>query len=111
MALRADFDEQQIRQLTAMCYRCQHMPSRLWHGGLTDELPRALSELPDLHVVHVALMMASLDLREPKLLLQEVAEEIEQRVPSLDATGLTGAAVALSQLGPWPEPVPGVSVF
>jgi len=42
--------------------------------------------------------------------LHEVAEQLEQRAGDLNAIGLTGALVALSQLGPWPEPVPGDAV-
>lgn len=101
---------QQLRETIGVFARAQHMPPALWQGGLAAEVPRAVEELPPLHAVHAALMMAALDLRSPADVLREVAEQLEQRVSDLNAIGLTGALVALSQLGPWPEPVPGDAV-
>jgi len=101
---------QQLRETIGVFARAQHMPPVIWQGGLAAEVPRALEELPPLHAVHAALMMAALELRSPADVLQEVAEQLEQRVSDLNAIGLTGALVALSQLGPWPEPVPGDAV-
>jgi len=101
---------QQLRETISAFARSQHMPPVLWQGGLAAEVPRAVEELPPLHAVHIVLMMAALDLRSPADVLLEVAEQLEQRVGDLNAVGLTGALVALSQLGPWPEPVPGDAV-
>eukprot|EP00913_Durusdinium_trenchii_P023231 g21809.t1 len=89
-------------------------------GGLlelheaTSDVPRLLGAellepLAELGYVHVALLMSSLQLREPSELLHEVAALLEARANELPPPGrLVGAVVALSQLGPWPqEPPPG----
>jgi len=107
-----DLDPQQVREVLISLARAGHAPPALWHDGLAEAVSHALPELPDLHVVHVALLLASLELRHPAELLREVAEQLEQRAPQLEPTGLTGAIVALSQLGPWPgTEAPGEAVL
>jgi len=96
-------EAQQIRSLLASCAQSSHMPAPLW-DTVSVEVVRALGDLPDMHAVHVALLMAQLNLRLPDGAM-ELAEQLEQRAPALSATGLTGVVVALSQLGPWPTPV------
>jgi len=97
------FSPQDVRQVLVAFARVQHMPLQLWQQGLAEEVSRSLEELPDLHVVHVALLVASLDLDEPLDLLQDLAEQLEIRAHTLSPTGMAGALVALSQLGPWPS--------
>lgn len=105
------FESQQIRELLEEFARAHHMPEVLWPGGLSSEVIRTMEELPDLHMVHVALLLARMQLREPQELLMEVAELLELRAPDLSPQGLTGAAMALSQLGPWPDPQAGAPIF
>lgn len=93
-----------VREAMVCLAQAQHMPPALWDGGLADEVPRALEELPDLHVVHIGLLMAALDLRRPATLVQELAEQLEIRAHCMSPTGLAGAVIALSQLGPWSTP-------
>merc|ERR1719313_2107504 len=46
-----DLDAQQLRTLLAAFAASQHMPQQLW-PDIANELPRALTDLPDLHAVH-----------------------------------------------------------
>ncbi|CAE8621575.1 unnamed protein product [Polarella glacialis] len=102
----------QLKQLLVEFAGASHMPSTLWDGGLAEEVPRAMDELPDLQAVHVALLLATLNLRGAGIVLQEVAEQLQLRAPDLTPAGLAGAAVALSQLGPWhSDPPPGAPIF
>lgn len=98
----------QLRELlNSFAQASTHVPETLW-TGLAAAVPRALEELNAMQVVHLALLMSSLSLREPPEVLQEVAVQLEHRASDLPAPGLVGAVVALSQLGPWPfEPPPG----
>eukprot|EP00927_Polykrikos_kofoidii_P065240 TRINITY_DN61022_c0_g1_i1.p1 TRINITY_DN61022_c0_g1~~TRINITY_DN61022_c0_g1_i1.p1 ORF type:complete len:588 (-),score=119.79 TRINITY_DN61022_c0_g1_i1:192-1955(-) len=102
----ADYEPQQLRAVLAACAKAMHLPITLGMG-LAVELPRALRGLPDMHAVHVALLMASLELPRghsalPAELLEEVVEQLEGLAEALPPTGLVGGLVALSQLGPWP---------
>eukprot|EP00930_Biecheleria_cincta_P060127 TRINITY_DN45809_c0_g1_i1.p1 TRINITY_DN45809_c0_g1~~TRINITY_DN45809_c0_g1_i1.p1 ORF type:complete len:475 (-),score=109.66 TRINITY_DN45809_c0_g1_i1:406-1638(-) len=107
-----NFEPQQLRELLAEFATASHMPSSLWSGGFAQEVPRALAELPDLPAVHVALLLSSLEMRESQELLEDVAAQLEERAPDLPPAGLAGAAIALSQLGPWPlGSNPGNAVF
>eukprot|EP00928_Gymnodinium_smaydae_P030806 TRINITY_DN22798_c0_g1_i1.p1 TRINITY_DN22798_c0_g1~~TRINITY_DN22798_c0_g1_i1.p1 ORF type:complete len:496 (+),score=79.37 TRINITY_DN22798_c0_g1_i1:56-1543(+) len=104
---------QRLRALLVALARAQCLPEALW-PSLAEALAQALDELPDLHVVHVALLLSQLAPRDrglhSPLLLQELAEQLEHRADSLPPMGRTGALVALSQLGPWPDPQPGEGI-
>lgn len=107
-----ELDAQQLKGLLAAFGKLQHMPPALWGSGLEDEVPRMLEELPDMGVVHAALLMSALELRSNQPLLQELAEQLEARSssPEMSTTALMASAHALSQLGPWPVPPPGADV-
>lgn len=97
---------EQVHTVLVTFGRAAYMPTAVWEG-VQKEVPRAVEELPDNQTVHLALLMAALDLRGNMLLLHEVAEQLEARAPSLNPTLVAGSLIALSQLGPWTDPVPG----
>jgi len=103
IAATGNLTPEDTRQLVITFAKQQHMPFAFWEDGFAAAVQKAVTELPDIQVVHIALLLSTFDLVIPVELLQEIADQMEIRSSSMSPTALAGAMMALSQLGPWPS--------